>query len=72
MVQHGLAHPTPDDASADVKRWKWASASTENADALMTFLIQHSGGDRDGFLVDVDSAIDAAIDRARQSGEEGK
>jgi hypothetical protein len=60
------AHPTPDDA-ADAKRWKWASASTENADALMTFLIQHSGGNRDGFLVDVDSAIDRATQDANSS-----
>jgi hypothetical protein len=69
------AHPTPDDAS-DAARYQFLKAKAERLD--------YDAGWRSCWRIEsvdipsekpratLDEAIDAAIDRARQSGEEGK
>jgi hypothetical protein len=66
------AHPTPDDASADTARLDWLEQEDEMG---FFYNIDHiTANINEGFngCKTLREAIDAAIDRARQSGEEGK
>jgi hypothetical protein len=67
-----FTHPTPDDASADTARLDWLEQEDEMG---FFYNIDHiTANINEGFngCKTLREAIDAAIDRARQSGEEGK